>query len=261
MRETRRQVMLYSDGKLDIELKERVIALKEVLVKADKDVNVAGTQMGLVKLNIKTLKQVPTAFGETDLLRVVLTLPGVKSVGENSTGLNVRGGSTDQNLILFNNATVYNASHLFGFFSAFNPDIIKDVELYKSNIPTKFGGRLSSVLDINSRDGNKKKFVGSGGIGLITGRFTLEGPLVKDKTSFIIGGRSTYSNWLMKQLENGSFNKSKASFYDINLHVSHEINEKNSLFLTAYMSNDRFKLNSDTLLPKPTGVTQVETHV
>ncbi|TLV00602.1 TonB-dependent receptor [Dyadobacter luticola] len=247
MRETQRQVILYSDGKLDIEMRESVIALKEVSVKAGMDKNVVGTQMGTVKLTIKNLKQVPTVFGETDLLRTVLTLPGIKSVGENSTGLNVRGGSTDQNLIQYNDAVIYNPSHLFGFFSAFNPDVLKDVELYKSTIPSKFGGRLSSVLDINSRDGNKKKFVASGGIGLVTGRLTLEGPIVKDKTSFLLGGRSTYSNWVIRALDNENYNKSSASFYDVNLHISHEINEKNSLFLTGYTSSDRFRLYGDTL--------------
>ncbi|MCF2445605.1 TonB-dependent receptor [Dyadobacter sp. CY345] len=246
MRETQRQVILYSDGKLDIEMRESVIALKEVSVKAGMDKNVVGTQMGQVKLTIKDLKQVPTVFGETDLLRTVLTLPGVKSVGENSTGLNVRGGSTDQNLIQFNDAVIYNPSHLFGFFSAFNPDILKDVELYKSTIPSKFGGRLSSVLDINSRDGNKKKFVASGGIGLVTGRLTVEGPIIKDKTSFIIGGRSTYSSWLLGRLDDAKYNNSSASFYDVNANISHEINEKNSIYLTGYMSKDRFKLFGDT---------------
>ncbi|MCE7061748.1 TonB-dependent receptor [Dyadobacter sp. CY343] len=247
MRETQRQIVLYSDGKLDVEMRESVIALKEVSVKAGMDKNVVGTQMGTVKLTIKNLKQVPTVFGETDLLRTILTIPGIKSVGENSTGLNVRGGSTDQNLIQYNDAVIYNPSHLFGFFSAFNPDVLKDVELYKSTIPSKFGGRLSSVLDINSRDGNKKKFVASGGIGLVTGRLTLEGPLVKDKTSFLLGGRSTYSNWVIKALDNENYNKSSASFYDVNLNISHEINEKNSLFLTGYTSDDRFKLYGDTL--------------
>ena len=152
------------------------MTLKEVVIEAEKDKNVSGMQMGLEKLDIKTMRQVPTAFGETDILRVVMTLPGVKSVGEGSTGLNVRGGATDQNLILFNDATIYNPSHLFGFFSAFNPDILQGVELYKSAIPAKYGGRLSSVLDITTREGNKKKFAGSGGIGPLTSRLTLEGP-------------------------------------------------------------------------------------
>ncbi len=247
MRESYRQIMLYSDGKLDIELLESVTALKEVAIKAGQDANVAETSMGQVKLSIKTLKQIPTVMGETDLLRTVLTIPGVKAVGESSVGLNVRGGSADQNLILFNDATVYNPSHLFGFFTAFNPDMLKDVELYKSTIPARFGGRLASVLDINSRDGNKKKFVGSGGIGLITGRLTLEGPIIKDKSSFLIGGRSTYSNWLLRSLESQTYNKSRASFYDVSAHISHEVNEKNSVYLTGYLSNDSFRLFGDTL--------------
>ncbi len=175
-----------------------------------------------------------------------MTLPGVKSASESSVGLNVRGGSTNQNLILFNDAVIYNPSHLFGFFSAFNPDVIKEVELYKSTIPSKYGGRLSSVLEINSRDGNKKKFVGSGGIGLLTGRFAIEGPILKEKTSFILGGRTTYSNWIFKKLENPSFNKRRASFYDINLQISHEVNEKNSITLAGYVSSDNFKLFGDT---------------
>jgi hypothetical protein len=247
LQNTRRQIMLYSDGKLNIEIAEDVRTLKEVLVEAEKDRNVSGLQMGMEKLDIRTIKQVPTAFGETDILRVVLTLPGVKSVGEGSTGMNVRGGSTDQNLILFNDATIYNPSHLFGFFSAFNPDILKSVELYKSGIPAKYGGRLSSVLEVASREGNKKEISGSGGIGLLTSRLTLEGPIKKDKTSFLVGGRSTYSDWLLKKLPSKSFNESSASFYDLNGQISHEINEKNSLYMTGYLSKDKFQLGSDTL--------------
>ncbi|MBC7919686.1 MAG: TonB-dependent receptor [Ferruginibacter sp.] len=243
---TRRQIGLHADGKLDIELLEDVIPLREVVIEAEKDANVSGLQMGLEKLDIKTIKQVPTAFGEADILRVILTLPGVKSVGEGTTGFNVRGGAADQNLILFNDATIYNPSHLFGFFSAFNPDVLKTVELYKSSIPARYGGRLSSVLEITTRDGNKKKFAGSGGVGLLTGRLTLEGPLVKDKTSFLVAGRSTYSDWLLKRLRNASFRNSQASFYDLNAHLSHEFNDKNSLYLTGYVSQDQFKLNSDT---------------
>lgn len=247
MRETSRNIFLYSDGKLDIEMVESVIALREVAVKAGVDQNVTGTQMGQVKLTLKNIKQMPAVLGETDLLRSILTLPGVKSVGENSTGLNVRGGSADQNLIQYNDAVIYNPSHLFGFFSAFNPDVLRDVELYKSTIPSKYGGRLASVLDINGRDGNKKKFVASGGIGFVTGRLTLEGPIIKDKTSFLLGGRSTYSNWVIKALDNPAYNQSKANFYDVNLQIAHEINEKNSITLTGYTSDDRFKLYGDTL--------------
>ncbi len=247
MKETRRQIMLYSDGKLNIDLHDFIPSLKAIVVVAEKISNVKGVQMGLERVNIRTIKQIPVVFGETDVLRVVLTLPGVTSVGEASTGFNVRGGAADQNLILFNDATIYNPSHLFGFFSAFNPDVVQDIELYKSSIPEKYGGRLSSVLDVTTRNGNKKKFAGTGGIGPLTSRLTLEGPIVKDKTTFIVGARSSYSNWILKNLHNDDFNKSKASFYDLNLILSHEINSKNNLYLTAYTSSDKFKLNSDTL--------------
>ena len=246
LKDTRRRIILYGDGKFDVDMEDDVIALKEVVIEAEKDANISGLQMGQERVDIKSIKQVPTALGEADLLRVIQTLPGVKTVGESSTGLNVRGGATDQNLILYNDATIYNSSHLFGFFSAFNPDMIKSAELYKSAIPSRFGGRLSSVLDVQTRDGNKKKFIGSGGIGLLTGRLTLEGPLLKDKTSFIIGIRSTYSDWLLGQLQNASFQKSQAQFYDLNLHVTHDINERNTVYVTGYLSRDRFRLNSDT---------------
>ncbi|WP_035565045.1 TonB-dependent receptor [Hymenobacter sp. IS2118] len=246
LKNTKRQVVLRSDGKLDIDVEEDIIPLKEVIIEAEKDKNVSGMQMGLEKLDIKTMRQVPTAFGETDILRVVLTLPGVKSVGEGSTGLNVRGGSTDQNLILFNDATIYNPSHLFGFFSAFNPDVLQSVELYKSAIPAKYGGRLSSVLDITTREGNKKKFSGSGGIGPLTSRLTLEGPLVKDKSAFIVSGRASYSDWILRQLKDNNFSQSAASFYDLTAYISHEFNDKNALYATAYQSTDRFRLAGDT---------------
>ncbi|WP_201977685.1 TonB-dependent receptor [Hymenobacter rubidus] len=246
IKNTKRQVVLRGDGKLEIEVEEDIVTLKEVVIEAEKDKNVSGMQMGLEKLDIKTMRQVPTAFGETDILRVIMTLPGVKTVGEGSTGLNVRGGATDQNLILFNDATIYNPSHLFGFFSAFNPDILQGVELYKSAIPAKYGGRLASVLDITTREGNKKKLAGSGGIGPLTSRLTLEGPLVKDKSSFIVSGRASYSDWILKQLSDKNFAQSSAAFYDITAHISHEFNEKNSLYATGYFSSDRFRLASDT---------------
>jgi hypothetical protein len=246
MKDTKRQIILNNDGKLNIEMQQTIIALKKVVISAQKLSNVKGTQMGLQKLDIKTIKQVPVIFGEADILRVVTTLPGVKTVGEASTGLNVRGGAADQNLILFNDATIYNPSHFFGLFSAFNPEVVKDVELYKSSIPAKYGGRLSSVLNINSREGNKKEITGSAGIGPLTSRLDIEGPLVKDKTSFIIGGRTTYADWLLNLLPN-QYKNSKASFYDLNLDISHELNKNNSIYLTGYLSKDRFNLNSDTL--------------
>ncbi|MDP4211378.1 MAG: TonB-dependent receptor [Bacteroidota bacterium] len=245
MKDTRRQVLLAGDGKLNIDMQGQVMMLKNVIISAQKLSNVKGMQMGVQKIDIKTIKQVPVVFGEADLLRVVLTLPGVKSVGEASTGLNVRGGAADQNLILFNEATIFNPSHFFGLFSAFNPEVVKDVQLYKSSIPARYGGRLSSVLDISSREGNKKNITGSAGIGLLTTRLDVEGPLIKDKSSFILGGRTTYANWLLNLLP-AQYKNSKASFYDLNLNVTHQFNRKNSLYLTGYTSGDHFNLNSDT---------------
>ena len=247
MKNTRRQIKLYSDGRLNIDLEEYIPSLKEVIVTAERVSNTRGLQMGADKLTVKAIKQVPVVFGEADVLRVVLTLPGVTSVGEGSAGFNVRGGSTDQNLILFNDATVYNPTHLFGFFSAFNADDIKEVQLYKSAIPEKYGGRLSSVLDITTKDGNSKKISGTGGIGPLTSKLMIEGPIIKDKTSFIISGRTTYSDWLLHQIPHNPYKNSSASFSDVDLHISHTINNKNNLYLNGYWSNDQFKLNSDTL--------------
>jgi hypothetical protein len=246
MKSTSRLVLLRASGRLDIELDEDITPLKEVVVESDREALVLGLQMGMERLDIKTMKQIPLALGETDIMKVVLTLPGVQSVGEGTVGLNVRGGATNQNLILFNDAVVYNPSHMFGFFSTFNPDVLKNVELYKSGIAAEYGGRLSSVLDVHSREGNAKKFTGSGGISPITGRLTLEGPIIKDKTSFIIGARSTYSGWLLKQINSKELNNSKASFYDLTANITHKINDNNNLYLSAYFSKDRFKLHSDT---------------
>jgi len=245
MRDVKRQIVLYSNGNMDVDLQGSIMSLKRVVISAQKISNVRGTQMGVQKLDIKTVKQVPVVFGEADILRVVTTLPGVKTVGEASTGLNVRGGSSDQNLILFNDATIYNPAHFFGMFSAFNPELINSVELYKASIPASYGGRLSSVLDITSREGNKKEFTGSAGIGLLTSRLNIEGPLVKDKSSFILGGRTTYSNWLFNYLPE-DYKNSRADFYDLNLIVNHQIDKKNTLYFTGYLSNDKFNLNSDT---------------
>jgi hypothetical protein len=171
----------------------------------------------------------------------------VQSVGEGASGVNIRGGATNQNLILYNDAVVYNPSHLFGFFSAFNPDILKSVELYKSGVNAEYGGRLSAVLDVVTKEGNLKKFTASGGISPITGRLMIEGPIKKDQTSFLISGRSTYSDWLLNQLDKTQFQNSTASFYDFNINLTHKINDKNSVQVSTYQSKDAFQLNSDTL--------------
>lgn len=245
MQEARRQVMLYASGQLIFEIQQQSFDLDEVVISADKIRNVKAVELGVNRLDIKSIRQVPVVFGEADILRVVLTLPGVKSVGEASTGFNVRGGSTDQNLVLLNEIPVFSPSHFFGFFSAFNPDIVKDIELYKSSIPQKYGGRLSSVLEVTNREGNKDKFAGSAGIGLLTSRLNIEGPIDSGRTSFIFGGRTTYANWMLDLLPE-VYKNSRASFYDFNLDVSHKINDRNSLQFSSYLSADKFKLNSDT---------------
>ena len=247
MEESILSLEVYNDGNLEIFLKERVYALKGVVVSAENMKNLKSSQIGMEKVRIDRIKRVPAAFGEADVMKIVLTLPGVKSVGEASGGFNVRGGATDQNLILFNEGTIYNPTHLFGLFSAFNPDIVNDIELYKSSIPAQYGGRISSVLEVNSREGNSKKITGSAGIGLLTGRFHLEGPLVKNKTNFIIGARTTYSDWILKLLpDNSEYRNGTASFYDLSGSLSHKINSKNTLYFYGYYSHDGFKFSMDT---------------
>ncbi len=245
-KDSKRQIILYGKGTMDIELLEDVIPLKEVVIEAEKDVNVAGMQMGLDKLDAQSMKKVPPILGEVDVLKIALTLPGVQTVGEGANGINVRGGTADQNLMLINDATVFNPTHLFGFFSSFNPDVIKSVELHKGGIPAQYGGRISSVFEVQTKEGNNRKFVGSGGISPVTTRLTFEGPIIKDKLSYIVGGRSTYSNWILKQLPNPAIKNSNASFYDFYAKLSYDVNENNSLYASGYMSKDQFKLNSDT---------------
>ena len=248
MKDTKRQVMLNNDGKLNIDMEEYVPSLKNVLVKAERTSTLRNLQMGVNIVSIKTIKQVPVVFGEADISKVVLTLPGVTSVGEASNGFNVRGGAADQNLILFNDATVYNPFHLFGFFSSFNPDMVKGIELYKSAIPEKYGGRLSSVLDVAVKDGNTKKWTGAAGLGPLTSKIYIEGPLKKEKTSVIASVRTTYSDWLLNKIpDNSAYSNSSANFYDGTMHINHTINLKNSIYFTGYLSNDRFRLKSDTL--------------
>ena len=239
--DTRRQVQLYSEGTLNILTAEKVYSLTEATVYGNRRDNVRQTAIGVERLAVTEIKNMPMVFGELDILKAVTALPGVKSVGEVSSGFNVRGGATDQNLILYNDGTIFNPTHLFGFFSAFNPDIVRDMELFKSSIPTRFGGRISSVLDIHSREGNKKEFQGSASLGLLTSRLTLEGPLWKDRTSLIVGGRTTYSDWMLKQLPDKSgYQNGSAGFWDINANLSHRFNERNNLFIDGYYSQDRF---------------------
>jgi len=235
---------VFERSKSVTEQEERVHALSEVTVLANKYDNIRSVSSGVEHLQMQNVKNIPTVLGEADIMKIVLTLPGVKSSGEISSGFNVRGGATDQNLILYNDGTVYVPMHLFGLFSVFNPDIVDKIELYKSDIPAKYGGRISSVLEINSREGNRKNFQGMASIGLLTSRLTLEAPFLKGKGSFIVSGRTTYSDWLLKQIPAKSgYSNGTAGFYDLNASVNYKFNEDNTVYLTGYYSSDRFNFN------------------
>jgi hypothetical protein len=237
---------IYGPGELNLEMKDVLVPLKEAVITAEKDITLQRVETGLEKINITSFRMMPTSMGESDITKSILLVPGVNSVGEGSAGFNVRGGSADQNLILLYNAPLYNSSHLFGFFSAVNSDIIKDVTLYKGGIPGKYGGRLSSVLDIIPRDGNRKEFAGNAGISPITTHFTCEGPIVKDTLFYLIAGRTSYSNWILKVIDDPSLNNSSAIFNDLNIRLAYDINRKNKIDFSAYYSFDSFRLNSDT---------------
>ena len=217
-------------------------ALKEVVITDNKTkTDIKKPEMSVNKLSISAIKKMPVVLGEVDVLKSILLLPGVTNAGEGASGFNVRGGGADQNLILLDEATIFNSSHVFGFFSVFNPDAIKDLKLYKGGIPARYGGRASSVLDIYQKDGNSKGFHVNGGIGLISSRILAEGPLVKDKGSFLIGGRSSYAHLFLKLSEEQKNNT--AYFYDLNTKLSYKLDSNNSLYLSGYFGRDVFSLN------------------
>ncbi|MCO4774969.1 MAG: TonB-dependent receptor [Flavobacteriales bacterium] len=226
---------------LDFELKEATNQLAEVEVTAKKlDENLNRAEMSTTQLTAKQIKAIPQFLGEFDVIRSITLLPGVTTVGEGASGFNVRGGKTDQNLILLDQAPVYNSSHIFGFFSVFNGDAVRDLKLYKGGIPAPFGGRLSSVLDVHQKEGNTKEFAGTMGLGLLSSRLMLEGPLVKDKASFMIAGRRSYQDVLLKASPNDDLNSIIANFYDLNAKVNYKFNDKSRLFLSAYYGKDAF---------------------
>ncbi|MFT7251960.1 MAG: hypothetical protein ACI9FW_001713 [Flavobacterium sp.] len=210
-----------------------------VLVDNPNKIDIRSPEMSVNKLSINTIKQMPVILGEVDILKSILTLPGVTNAGEGQSGFNVRGGAVDQNLILLDEATIYNSSHLFGFFSVFNADAIKDLKLYKGGIPARFGGRVASVLDIYQKEGNSKEFHVNGGIGLISSRILAEGPIVKDKGSFLVSGRSSYAHLFLKLTDN----QNSAYFYDLNTKLSYKVNVNNNLYLSGYFGRDVFSLN------------------
>ena len=215
--------------------------IKEVEISGDRpDENLTRVQMGVEKLTPREIKQIPVLFGEQDVLKTLQLLPGVKGAGEGNAGFYVRGGAADQNLILLDEAPVYNASHLLGFFSVFNSDAIKDVTLYKGSMPAEFGGRIASVLDVKMNDGNQKRFNALGGIGLISSRLTLEAPLKKDRSSLIVSGRRTYADMFLKLSNNEDLKNSTLYFYDLNAKFNYKINDKNRVFLSGYFGRDNF---------------------
>jgi hypothetical protein len=228
------------------ELNQAGAQLQEVVISASKkNDNLTKPLMGVQKLSVGDLKNVPVIFGENDVLKTLQLLPGIKSVGEGSSGFYVRGGGADQNLILLDEATVYNASHLLGFFSTFNSDALKDLTLYKGTAPAEYGGRLSSVVDIKMNDGNNQDYHASGGIGLISSRLSIEGPIVKDKGSFIVSGRRTYADLFLKLSRDSSINNNSLYFYDLNAKANYKINNRNRVFLSGYFGKDNLGFGSD----------------
>jgi len=241
--EVNQEITLNNNQKIDFEVAEFANELEEVVVTADEPERVLlkKPEMSVAKMNIATVKQMPVVLGEVDILKSLQMLPGVTNNGEGTGGFHVRGGAGDQNLVLLDEAIIYNTSHMFGFFSVFNADAIKDVKLYKGGIPARFGGRVSSVLDVRQKDGNSKRFEATGGIGIISSRLALEGPLFKEKGSFLIAGRRSYADLLLKAAgENNS-----VSFYDLNLKTNYNLNENNRLFLSGYFGRDAFELGDN----------------
>ncbi|MGY6648146.1 TonB-dependent receptor [Wenyingzhuangia sp. IMCC45574] len=243
-----KKVALFKQQHLKLELEENIAQLDKVILStgSKQTASVTSTEMSVVKLSSKTIKKLPSILGEPDLIKTIQLLPGVSSVNEASSGFNVRGGSADQNLILLDDATLYNASHLFGFFSIFNTDAVKDLKLYKGGIPAIYGGRLSSVLDVKQKEGNTKKFGGELGIGLISSKAMIEGPIAKKngekaKGSFMLAGRRSYAD-LFTSLSK-DFKNTSMYFYDLNLKANYNINSKNKLFLSGYFGQDKFELD------------------
>ncbi len=234
-------VELDQDRKIDMEFEAEGIEIEEIVITGEaENANVSDVEMSANKLDIATIQKMPTLLGEVEVLRSIQLLPGVSSVGEGASGFNVRGGSIDQNLVLLDEAPVYNSSHLFGFFSVFNPDAVKDVKLLKGGVPARYGGRLSSILDVRMKEGNNKRFALKGGVGAIFSRLSVEAPIVKDKSSFILAGRRSYIDVLAKPFLQDGLEDSKLNFYDLTLKTNYKFGEKDRLFLSGYLGRDNF---------------------
>jgi hypothetical protein len=235
-----RTIDFNEDQRIDFSLVESTESLAEVVITENvEQLNIRKPQMSLNALSASTIKQIPVVLGEADVIKSILLLPGVTSGGEGASGFNVRGGAADQNLILLDEAIIFNSSHLFGFFSVFNPDAIKDLKLYKGGIPARYGGRVSSVLDIYQKEGNSKSYHIEGGIGAVASRLLIEGPIVKDKAAFLVGGRASYAHLFLPLFDNDN----SAYFYDLNTKVNYKLDKNNNLYLSGYFGRDVFDIN------------------
>ncbi len=241
------KIVLYNNGQINFSIAENVNSLKEIIIENKKTKNVASAITGLTTIDIENIKNVPLILGERDIFKVATTLPGIKTTGEGSSGYNVRGGKDDQNLFLLDNAVLYNPSHFLGFFSAVNPFTTKRADIYKGSIPAHFGGRLSSVFDIESKKGNTRKLAGEAGIGPVMSNVTLEVPIVKGKSSLLFGGRASYSDWILSAIKDADLNNSSASFYDILLKYNHQLTLKDDFETSFYYSHDKFRITSDSI--------------
>ncbi len=238
------QVNMISPGSFDVELFESTVAIDQVVIVSNADANITSTEMSIIRLDAKTIDNIPVLLGEPDLMKTMTLLPGIQSSGDMASGFNVRGGSADQNLILIDDVPIYNSNHMFGLFSIIDTRTIKNLELFKGGAPARYGGRASSVMSIDLKEGNLKHLEGDASLGLFSSKLTLQGPIAKEKASFIIGGRTTYSDWILKRVPDIDIRRSKANFYDLNLKINYILNNKNRLSLFAYGSNDYFDLSS-----------------
>lgn len=242
-----KNVVIYNNDRLNFAMNETFESLEEVDIYAKKDINEIKAITGVSQIEVAKIKNIPLVLGEQDIFRVATTLPGITTAGEGASGYNVRGGKTDQNLILLDGMTIYNPAHFFGLFSSINPFVLKSVDIYKGNIPAEFGGRLSSVFDIKSKDVHVNKIQGEASIGAIMSNLALQVPVLKDKSTLMVGARSTYSNWILRSLDSKNLKDSEASFYDVSLKYLHKINDKNSLSVSGYLSKDRFNVTLDSI--------------
>ena len=241
-----KKIILYNTGTLNFYLEDSSQTLEEVVINFEADKNIKEVTAGITQIKVEAIKTIPLVLGERDILKVAATLPGIKTAGEGAMGYSVRGGKTDQNLIMLDEGVVYNPTHFFGLFSAVNPFTTGTVKIYKGSAPAEYGGRLSSVFDINTKSASDTTFKGEASIGPVTSNITLEIPIKKEQSSLIVGARGTYSNWMLKVIKNKSLNNSNASFFDAIGKYKHQFNENNALSIAGYYSTDNYSIASDT---------------